>query len=182
MRSPNRRPTLGDGAGSGGGDTLRSWRAWAAMSKGHYSAEQIKREIERRRGEESDDEELSEAKLRADEYKALLEAAEEGLDSDFVCLHCATSPTVEAPISDVRKVTKLREVRAAPRGFTRSLTRPGRSRSSAPAPATHPAAGDRSDRRGVFLVPTLGSRRVGLSGLRAPQATGTQQAADAAAD
>lgn len=91
----------------------------AAMSKGHYSAEQIKREIERRRGEESDDEELSEAKLRADEYKALLEGREEeGLDSDFVCLHRDVPDGFEALISDVRKVTKLREVRAL-QGFTR---------------------------------------------------------------
>lgn len=91
----------------------------AAMSKGRYNAEQIKREIERRRGEESEDEELSEAKLRADEFKALLEGREdEGLDSDFVCLRRYVPEGFEALISDVRKVTKLREVRAL-QGFTR---------------------------------------------------------------
>lgn len=91
----------------------------AAMSKGRYTAEQINREIERRRGEEDDDEELSEAKLRADEYKALIEGRdEEGLDSDFVCLHRNVPDGFEGLISDVRKVTKLREVRAL-QGFTR---------------------------------------------------------------
>lgn len=91
----------------------------ALMSKGRYSPEQIKREIERRRGEESEDEELSEAKLRADEYKALLEGREdEGLDSDFVCLRRDVPEGFEDLISDVRKVTKLREVRAL-QGFTR---------------------------------------------------------------
>jgi hypothetical protein len=91
----------------------------AAMSKGRYSSEQIKREIERRRGEEDDDEELSEAKLRVDEYKALLEGREEeGLDSDFVCLPREVPDGFETLISDVRKVTKLREVRAL-QGFTR---------------------------------------------------------------
>ena len=87
--------------------------------KGRYSAEQIKREIERRRGEEVDDEEMSEAKLRADEYKALVEGRdEEGLDSDFVCLPRDVPDGFEPLISDVRKVTKLREVRAL-QGFTR---------------------------------------------------------------
>lgn len=91
----------------------------AAMSKGRYTAEQIKREIERRRGEEEDDEEISEAKLRADEYKALIEGRdEEGLDSDFVCLRRDVPDGFESLISDVRKVTKLREVRAL-QGFTR---------------------------------------------------------------
>ena len=91
----------------------------AAMSKGRYSAEQINREIDRRRGEEDDDEELSEAKLRADEYKALIEGREdEGLDSDFVCLRRDVPDGFESLISDVRKVTKLREVRAL-QGFTR---------------------------------------------------------------
>lgn len=91
----------------------------AAMSKGRYSAEQIKREIDRRRGDEGDDEELSEARLRADEYKALVEGREdEGLGSDFVCLRRDVPEGFESLISDVRKVTKLREVRAL-QGFTR---------------------------------------------------------------
>lgn len=91
----------------------------AKMSKGRYSAEQIKREIERRRGEETNGEEVTEAKLRADEYKALVEGRdEEGLGSDFVCLRREVPDGFESLISDVRKVTRLREVRAL-QGFTR---------------------------------------------------------------
>jgi Domain of unknown function (DUF1998) len=91
----------------------------SAMSKGRYSAEQIKQEIERRRGEEEDDEDVSEAKLRADEYKALVEGrVEEGLDSDFVCLRRDVPDGFESLITEVRKVTRLREVRAL-QGFTR---------------------------------------------------------------
>jgi len=93
--------------------------AYARESKGRYSAEQIKQEIERRRGQETDDEEITEARLRADEYKALMEGRdEEGLDSDFVCLRRDVPDGFESLISDVRKVTKLREVRAL-QGFTR---------------------------------------------------------------
>lgn len=91
----------------------------SAMSKGRFSVDQINREIERRRGEEEDDEEISEAKLRADEYKALVEGREEeGLDSDFVCLRRDVPDGFENLITDVRKVTRLREVRAL-QGFTR---------------------------------------------------------------
>ena len=93
--------------------------AYARESKGRYSAEQIKQEVERRRGEDTDGDEITEAKLRADEYKALLEGRdEEGLDSDFVCLRRDVPDGFESLISDVRKVTKLREVRAL-QGFTR---------------------------------------------------------------
>ncbi len=91
----------------------------SAISKGRFSAEQIKQEIERRCGEEEDDKEVSEAKLRADEYKALVEGrAEEGLDSDFVCLRRDVPEGFESLITEVRKVTRLREVRAL-QGFTR---------------------------------------------------------------
>ncbi|KAA0087062.1 DUF1998 domain-containing protein [Mycolicibacterium sp. P9-64] len=91
----------------------------AAMSKGRFTVDQINREIERRRGEEEEDEEISEANLRADEYKALVEGREEeGLDSDFVCLRRDVPDGFESLISDVRKVTRLREVRAL-QGFTR---------------------------------------------------------------
>lgn len=91
----------------------------AAMSKGRFTVDQINREIERRHGEEEDDEEISEAKLRADEYKALIEGRDdEGLESDFVCLRREVPDGFESLISDVRKVTRLREVRAL-QGFTR---------------------------------------------------------------
>ncbi len=113
---------------------------YAAMSKGRYSAEQIEREIDRRRGEEEDDEEVSEAKLRADEYKALIEGREdEGLDSDFVSLRRDVPEGFESLISDVRKVTKLREVRAL-QGFTRLDGAPdpsGPSQKLCPLAPTH---------------------------------------------
>jgi len=92
---------------------------YAAKWKHRFSVDQINREIERRRGEEDADEAISEAKLRADEYKALVEGREEeGLDSDFVCLHRDVPDGFESLITDVRKVTRLREVRAL-QGFTR---------------------------------------------------------------
>lgn len=92
---------------------------FAMMSKGRFTAGQIKREIARRRGDEGDTEEVSEAKLRSDEYKALIEGRDEdGLDSDFVCLRRDVPDGFEALITDVRKVTRLREVRAL-QGFTR---------------------------------------------------------------
>ncbi|OBJ86635.1 DUF1998 domain-containing protein [Mycobacterium asiaticum] len=91
----------------------------AAMSKGRFGVDQIKQAIERRRGDDQDDEEVSEAKLRADEYKALVEGCkEDSLDSDFVCLRRDVPDGFEDLISDVRKVTRLREVRAL-QGFTR---------------------------------------------------------------
>ncbi|MGB3286387.1 DrmB family protein [Mycolicibacter algericus] len=92
---------------------------FAAMSKGRFTADQIKREIARRRGDEGETEEVSEAKLRSDEYKALIEGRDEdGLDSDFVCLRRDVPYGFEALITDVRKITRLREVRAL-QGFTR---------------------------------------------------------------
>ncbi|PQP50384.1 DUF1998 domain-containing protein [Mycolicibacterium austroafricanum] len=98
----------------------------AAISKGRFGVDQITREIERRRGE-ADDDEISEAKLRADEYKALVEGREEeSLDSDFVCLRRDVPDGFESLITDVRKVTRLREVRAL-QGFTRLDGAPGPS-------------------------------------------------------
>lgn len=92
---------------------------YSAKWKRRFSIEQIGREIERRRGEDEDDEEVSEAKIRVDEYKALIEGREEeSLDSDFVCLRRDVPDGFESLISDVRKVTRLREVRAL-QGFTR---------------------------------------------------------------
>lgn len=91
----------------------------AAMSKGRFTVDQITREIERRRGDDQDDEEASEAKLRAEEYKALVEGRDdEGIDSDFVCLRRDVPDGFESLIAEVRKVTRLREVRAL-QGFTR---------------------------------------------------------------
>ncbi|RWA19957.1 hypothetical protein MBRU_16195 [Mycolicibacterium brumae DSM 44177] len=91
----------------------------AAKSKGRFTVEQIKGEIDRRHGEFDGDDPVTEEILRADEFKALVEGREEGdLGSDFVCLHREVPAGFESLISAVRKVTRLREVRAL-QGFTR---------------------------------------------------------------
>jgi len=91
----------------------------AAMSNGRYTVEQIRREVERRHGEAGADTDASESKLRRDEFKALIEGRDEGeLGSDFVCLRREVPDGFEGLITGVRKVTRLREVRAL-EGFTR---------------------------------------------------------------
>lgn len=91
----------------------------STMSNGRYTADQIRREVDRRHGEEHDGGEVSESSLRRDEYRALIEGREEDeLGSDFVCLKREVPEEFEALITDVRKVTRLREVRAL-EGFTR---------------------------------------------------------------
>ena len=91
----------------------------ANSSRGKFTVDQIEAELARRRSEEHGEEDLSEARLRADEYKALIEGREEdGLDSDFVCLHREVPDEFADLITHVRKVTRLREVRAL-QGFTR---------------------------------------------------------------
>jgi hypothetical protein len=91
----------------------------ASSSKGKFTVEQIEDELARRRSEEQDDDDLSEARLRLDEYKALIEGRQEdGLDSDFVCLPREVPDEFADLITHVRKVTRLREVRAL-QGFTR---------------------------------------------------------------
>lgn len=83
-----------------------------------FTAKEIETEVERRRGEQLDDL-LTEAALRKQEYRALLEGREQdGLDDDFVCVERDVPVDFEHIISDVRKVTRLREVRAL-YGFTR---------------------------------------------------------------
>ncbi|OZD03560.1 hypothetical protein CH281_12135 [Rhodococcus sp. 06-221-2] len=83
-----------------------------------FSVQQIETELERRRGEALDDL-LTEEALRRQEYAALMEGREqESLDDDFVCLDRDVPVDLEHLISDVRKVTRLREVRAL-YGFTR---------------------------------------------------------------
>lgn len=83
-----------------------------------FTAQQIESEVERRRGEQVDDL-LTEEALRRQEYRALVEGREQdGLDDDFVCLAREVPVDLEHVIADVRKVTRLREVRAL-YGFTR---------------------------------------------------------------
>ena len=91
----------------------------ANSSKGKFTVDQIEAELARRRSEEQDDDDLSEARLRVDEYKALIEGRDEdGLDSDFVCIPREVPDEFAHLITHVRKVTRLREVRAL-QGFTR---------------------------------------------------------------
>ncbi|RVW08223.1 DUF1998 domain-containing protein [Prescottella agglutinans] len=90
----------------------------AKSSNGKHSAEAITAELERRRGEETDAD-LSEAALRRDEFSALLAGREEnGVDSDFVCLPMRLDSSLPKLVTEVRKVTRLREVRAL-YGFSR---------------------------------------------------------------
>lgn len=91
----------------------------AETSKGKFTVEQIVAEIERRRGEEQEEDDLSEARLRSGEYRALIEGRdEEDLESDFVCLPRDVPDEFDGLITHVRKVTRLREVRAL-FGFSR---------------------------------------------------------------
>jgi len=87
--------------------------------RGRFTAEAIIAETRRRHAHEDSETEVSEAGLRQDEYKALLEGRQEGRDgSDFVCLIRQVPDDVSQYLSDVRKVTRLREVRAL-YGFSR---------------------------------------------------------------
>lgn len=91
----------------------------ADLSNGKYTVDQIVAETERRRGEEQGDEDLSEARLRSGEYGALIEGRDEDdPNADFVALHREVPTEFEDLITDVRKVTRLREVRAL-YGFSR---------------------------------------------------------------
>ena len=92
------------------------------QSRGQFTAEQILAEIERRRGEEQSDD-VDEQQLRSQEFAKLIEGREESKDeSDFVCEKTVTGSQfpdgVPDIFTDLRKVTRLREVRAL-RGFTR---------------------------------------------------------------
>ncbi|MGF7122579.1 DrmB family protein [Rhodococcus sp. BE178] len=90
----------------------------AKSSNGKHSAEEITAELERRRSEEKDAD-FSESALRRDEFSALMSGREEnGIDSDFVCLPMRLDSSLPKLVTDVRKVTRLREVRAL-YGFSR---------------------------------------------------------------
>lgn len=91
----------------------------AESSNGRFSIDEINAELRRRRTEEHGSEELLETDLRAGEYRALMEGRNEaGLEADFVCIPRDVPPRFEGLITAVRKVTRLREVRAL-EGFTR---------------------------------------------------------------
>ncbi|WP_370181636.1 DrmB family protein [Rhodococcus wratislaviensis] len=98
----------------------------AKLSNGKYSTADIAAEIERRRGAEADDD-VSEDALRRDEFSALMAGRQDiGIEADFVCLPMPRDPSLPELVTDVRKVTRLREVRAL-YGFSRldGVTEPG---------------------------------------------------------
>ncbi|MAU84679.1 MAG: hypothetical protein CME34_23005 [Gordonia sp.] len=94
----------------------------AKQSRGRFTVEQIILEVERRRGE-AKDEDIDEEKLRKQEFAALMDGREATRDeSDFVCEKTVTRGAFGAQVPDsfveLRKVTRLREVRAI-HGFSR---------------------------------------------------------------
>ena len=100
----------------------------AEQSRGKHSVEQIIAEVERRRNEDTGDV-VGEEELRKQEFGALMEGrdAAEG-ESDFVCEKTASDGDFPVAVPDVitelRKVTRLREVRAL-YGFSRLNGSPG---------------------------------------------------------
>ncbi|WP_280308814.1 DUF1998 domain-containing protein [Nocardia abscessus] len=98
----------------------------AKSSNGKHSVADITAELDRRRGAEEESDHSEEA-LRRDEFSALMAGREEdGIDSDFVCLPMRLDPLLPSLVTAVRKVTRLREVRAL-FGFSRldGVTEPG---------------------------------------------------------
>ncbi|WP_347958104.1 DUF1998 domain-containing protein [Gordonia aichiensis] len=94
----------------------------AKQSRGKFSVERIIAEVERRRGEENGDV-IGEDDLRRQEFRALMDGRDASDDEpDFVCHRIVTDGDfdVEVPdlFTDLRKVTRLREVRAL-FGFSR---------------------------------------------------------------
>ena len=90
----------------------------AKASRGKHSVAEITAEAARRRGAEEDSD-FSEEALRREEFSALMSGREEsGIESDFVCLRMQLDPSLPDLVTDVRKVTRLREVRAL-YGFSR---------------------------------------------------------------
>jgi hypothetical protein len=94
-------------------------RGLVKKSHGRFTADEIVREARRRHDAADAHDELTEASLRRDEYRALMEGqAEHGAESDFVCLPRDVPEELSPWITQVRKVTRLREVRAL-YGFSR---------------------------------------------------------------
>ncbi|MGU3292512.1 DrmB family protein [Williamsia sp. M5A3_1d] len=94
----------------------------AKQSHGKFTVEQIVAEIERRRGEEKGDV-IGEEQLRKQEFGALMDGRAATKDeSDFVCEKTVVGGEFDGDvpgiITDLRKVTRLREVRAL-YGFSR---------------------------------------------------------------
>jgi hypothetical protein len=90
-----------------------------AKSRNRFTAAEIEAETRRRHAQDDGDDDVSEAGLRRDEYRALLDGRPESRDgSDFVCLKRPVPAAVATHVTAVRKVTRLREVRAL-YGFSR---------------------------------------------------------------
>ncbi|WP_228536384.1 DUF1998 domain-containing protein [Nocardia sp. XZ_19_231] len=98
----------------------------AKSSNGKYKVADIATEIDRRRGAE-DDADFGEDELRRDEFTALMSGREDiGIESDFVCVPMRRDSSLPELLTEIRKVTRLREVRAL-YGFSRldGVTEPG---------------------------------------------------------
>ncbi|MDV8023816.1 DUF1998 domain-containing protein [Rhodococcus sp. IEGM 1330] len=94
----------------------------AKDSRGRFTVAQIAAEVERRRGEQNGDA-IGEEQLRQQEFGALIDGRDATRDeSDFVCEKTVVDGDfdgdVPSIITDLRKVTRLREVRAL-YGFSR---------------------------------------------------------------
>ncbi len=87
-------------------------------SGGRFTLEEIRREVARRHSDEEDEAPTDES-LRRDEYRALVEGMPpRERDSEFVSLSREIPEELSGVIQSVRKVTRLREVRAL-YGFAR---------------------------------------------------------------
>lgn len=96
------------------------WAMAAVMTKarGKFTEAEVRAETERRHDAELAEDEPTEQSLRRDEFKALLQGKEESRGSDFVAEKVAPPTCLGMLLTDVRKVTRLREVRAL-YGFSR---------------------------------------------------------------
>lgn len=94
-------------------------KATAKKHGSKFTPEQILAEV-RRQFHGGDDDVPDMAELRRQEFEALMEGREDGPGRDFVCLPIDVDPSIQPLVSAVRRVTRLREVRAL-FGFTRLL-------------------------------------------------------------
>ncbi|WP_213245958.1 MULTISPECIES: DUF1998 domain-containing protein [Gordonia] len=103
-------------------DALRGAAERIAKAASKVTTDDILSEVTRRHDEESG-ESVNEEELRRQEFRALMEGRDPSLgDGDFVCEVTVSGSDFDVDVpeifTDLRKVTRLREVRAL-RGFTR---------------------------------------------------------------
>lgn len=89
---------------------------------GKFTEQQVLAEIKRQFHEESPEQDLE--ILRRQEFEALVDGREDGPGRDFVCLPEQVDDRIAHLVTQVRRVTRLREVRAL-RGFTRLVAPSG---------------------------------------------------------